>query len=51
MKALIGKQLATLAVIKSNPGDLLREQFEIILLTSLGVKYFSERALSKGECK
>jgi len=51
MKALFGKQLATLAVIKLNTGGLLREQLEIILLTSLGVKYFSWRALDKEECK
>jgi len=48
---LFGKQLATLAVIRSNPGDFLREQFEIIILTSLGVKYFSGQALGKVECK
>jgi len=51
MNAWFGKQLATLAVIKSNPGDLFREQFEIILLNSLGVKYFSGRALGKVQCK
>lgn len=32
--------LATLVVIRSNPGDFSREYFEIVFLTTLGVKYF-----------
>jgi len=36
--ARLGKHLATIAVIRSNPGDFLRAYFCIANLTSLGVK-------------
>jgi hypothetical protein len=41
--AFFGRHLATSAVIKSKPGDFLREYFCIVDLISFGVKLFSGR--------
>jgi len=47
----VGKHLATSAVIRSNPGDILRAYFCIANLTSLGVKCLTEGNIGKGESR
>lgn len=49
--AFFGIQLATSAVIKSKPGDFLRQYLDIIFLTLFGLKNFSGQILSKSESK
>jgi len=44
----LGRHLATLAVTRTNPGDLLRGYLLIIYFTSFGVKCLTGRQTGSG---
>jgi hypothetical protein len=46
--ALLEKDLATSAVIRSNPGDFLRLYFEIVNFTSPGEKCLTAEEIGRG---
>lgn len=49
--ACLGRHLATSAVIKSKPGDFLRQYFWMVNLISLGEKYLTGGVFRKGKSR